>query len=64
LGAHRRDRPHQLGALAAIGRLTPDIVTAATVRRLLREHGLDRVSQKLAAQAGERGRLRLRWEAE
>jgi len=56
--------PTILLELQNAGRLAPGTVTASTVRRLLREHGLDRVSQKLAAQAGERGRLRLRWEAE
>jgi putative transposase len=56
--------PTILLQLQLAGRLTPGTVTAATVRRLFREHGLDRVSLKHAAQAGERGRLRLRWEAE
>jgi hypothetical protein len=56
--------PTILLELQNAGRLAPGAVTASTVRRLLREHGLDRVSQKFAAQAGERGRLRLRWEAE
>jgi transposase InsO family protein len=56
--------PTILLELQNAGRLAPGTVTAATVRRLFREHGLDRVSLKHAAQAGERGRLRLRWEAE
>ena len=56
--------PTILLELQNAGRLAPGTVTAATVRRLFREHGLDRVSLKHAVQAGERGRLRLRWEAE
>jgi transposase InsO family protein len=56
--------PTILLELQLAGRLAKDTVTAATVRRLFREHGLDRVSLKHAAQVGERGRLRLRWEAE
>lgn len=56
--------PTILLELQLAGRLAKDTVTATTVRRLFREHGLDRVSLKHAAQVGERGRLRLRWEAE
>jgi transposase InsO family protein len=56
--------PTVLLSLQVAGRLAPGVTTASTVRRLYREHGLDRVSQKLAAPVGERGRLRLRWEAE
>jgi putative transposase len=56
--------PTILLGLQNAGRLAAGGATASTVRRLFREHGLDRVSQKLAAQPGERGRLRLRWEAE
>lgn len=65
----RREQPSAsvptiLIELQTAGRLASGVAKAPTVRRLFREHGLDRVSQKLAAQAGERGRLRLRWEAE
>ncbi len=56
--------PTVLLRLQDAGMLAPGTVTASTVRRLYREYGLDRVSQKLAAAVGERGRLRLRWEAE
>jgi transposase InsO family protein len=53
--------PLILRTLVADGRLTAGAVSAATVARLFREQGLDRVA---ARQAGERGHTRLRWQAE
>jgi len=55
--------PTILLELQLAGRIDSKKVHPATVRRLFREHGLDRFSQRLA-NVGERGRLRLRWEAE
>ncbi|MBW2464895.1 MAG: DDE-type integrase/transposase/recombinase [Deltaproteobacteria bacterium] len=52
--------PLILRTLIADGRLQEDAVSAATVRRLYAEHGLDRLSRR---QAPERG-PRLRWEAD
>lgn len=55
--------PTILLELQHAGRIDGKNVHPATVRRLFREHGLDRFSQRLA-NVGERSRLRLRWEAE
>jgi transposase InsO family protein len=49
-----------LRELVATGRIDQGSISEATVRRLYREHGLDRVSLRDAAGA----RTRLRWEAE
>jgi len=51
--------PLILRTLVADGRLQSGAVSAATVRRLYVENGLDRV----AARDGEGGKTRLRWEA-
>ncbi len=60
----RREHPRAsvpviLRTLVADGRLEPRSVSAPTVRRLYREHGLDRRSRRDAA-----ARIRLRWQAE
>jgi len=60
----RREHPRAsvpliLRTLVADGRLAPRSVSAPTVRRLYREHGLDRRARRDAAQ-----RVRLRWQAE
>jgi putative transposase len=52
--------PLILRTLVAEGRLQKDAVSAATVRRLYAENGLDRI----AARDGEGAKTRLRWEAE
>jgi transposase InsO family protein len=60
----RREHPRAsvpliLRTLVADGRLAPRSVSAPTVRRLYREHGLDRRARRDAA-----ARIRLRWQAE
>lgn len=60
----RREHPRAsvpliLRTLVGDGRLETGIVSAATVRRLYTDHGLDRLSRQ---QSSERG-PRLRWEA-
>jgi len=62
--AIRREHPSAsapliLRTLIADGRLQAGVVSATTLRRLFREHGLDRVSRR----AGSSGHTRLRWEA-
>jgi putative transposase len=52
--------PLILQTLVAEGRLAKDAVSAATVRRLFLEQGLDRLSLR----HGTRGKVRLRWQAE
>jgi putative transposase len=52
--------PLILRTLVADGRLTAGAVSAATIARLYREQGLDRVSYR----AADRGKTRLRWQAE
>jgi transposase InsO family protein len=56
----RASVPVILRTLVADGRLEPRSVSAPTVRRLYREHGLDRRSRRDAPAA----RTRLRWQAE
>jgi putative transposase len=61
----RREHPRAsvpliLRTLVADGRLEPRSVSAPTVRRLYREHGLDRRSRRDAAVP----RIRLRWQAD
>lgn len=61
----RREHPRAsvpliLRTLVADGRLAPRSVSAPTVRRLYRDHGLDRRTRRDAALA----RVRLRWQAD
>ena len=61
--AVRREHPSAsaeliLRTLVSQGRLAKEVVSATTLRRLLSERGLDRVSLRAAPEAG-----RLRWEA-
>jgi putative transposase len=53
--------PLILRTLVADGRLAAGAVSAATIARLYREHGLDRAA---LAQASGDGKTRLRWQAE
>ncbi len=53
--------PLILRTLVADGRLSLDAVSAATLRRLYREHGLDR---RTLRQSGKDGRARRRWVAD
>ena len=61
----RREHPSAsapliLRTLVADGRVAKGAVATSTLRRLFRQHGLDRVSRR----AGSSGHTRLRWEAE
>lgn len=56
--------PLILRTLVADGRLDRGVVSAATVRRLYAEHGLDRISLRQGAHAQGRTHTRLRWQAE
>jgi putative transposase len=61
----REEHPHAsvpliMRTLVADGRLGEGVVSASTVRRLFREHGLDRVGVRDAAS----GKVRLRWQAD
>ena len=63
--AIRREHPSAsvpliLRTLVADGRLAQQAVSAATIARLYREHGLDRAAYR----PGEAGHTRLRWQAE
>jgi len=64
--AIRREHPKAsvpliLSTLHRDGRLQRGRVSATTLRRLFRQHGLDRTTQNAA---GTSGRVRLRWQAE
>ncbi len=60
----RRVHPHAsaeliLRTLVSDGRIAKGLISAGTLRRLFRQHGLDRITRR----AGSKGHTRLRWEA-